>query len=121
VISARPPGEKDKPDIYHNISLNTALTASYGIIGTSPKLALPRHMAYITLPLEEDLKVWGPVRISLYASTTEKVTSDWSFFVKMGEMVPGGVPLNPVTGNPEIKPDKSPGHRLKCRSGAGVL
>ncbi len=33
------------------------------------------------------------------------VTSDWSFFVKMGEMVPNGVPLNPVTANPEVKPE----------------
>src|SRR5208283_3618892 len=35
------------------------------------------------------------------------VTSDLSFFVKMGEMMPDGVPLNPVTGKPEIKPEAS--------------
>jgi putative CocE/NonD family hydrolase len=104
-ISTAPPEETDKPDIYHNISLNTALTASYGIIDTTPKLTPPRHVAYISLPLEEDLQVWGPVSFTLYASTAEEVTTDWSFFVKMGEMVPGGVPLNPVTGNPEIKPE----------------
>jgi len=51
------------------------------------------------------MRVWGPVSFVLYASTTEEVTSDWSFFVKVGEMVPEGVPLNPVTGQPEIKPE----------------
>ena len=48
---------------------------------------------------------WGPISFTLYASTTEEVTSDLSFFVKMGEMVPEDVPLNPVTGEPEIKPE----------------
>jgi hypothetical protein len=64
-----------------------------------------RHAAYVSQPLEEDVKVWGPVSFTFYASTTEEVTTDWSFFVKMGEMVPEGVPLNPVTGIPEIKPE----------------
>jgi hypothetical protein len=49
--------------------------------------------------------VWGSVSLTLYASTTEEVTTDWSFFVKMGEMASSDVPLNPVTGNPEIKPE----------------
>ena len=49
--------------------------------------------------------MWGPVSFTLYASTTEEITTDWSFFVKMGEMVPEGAPLNPVTGKPEIKPE----------------
>jgi putative CocE/NonD family hydrolase len=99
-----PPG-KEKPDIYHNISLNTTLTTSYGLAGTLTEPEKPRNVAYISQPLEEDITVWGPVCFTLYASTTEEVTSDWSFFVKMGEMVPEGVPLNPVTGNPEIKPE----------------
>ena len=51
------------------------------------------------------MRVWGPVSFVLYASTTEQVTSEWSFFVKMGEMVPQGIPLNPVTGQPEVKPE----------------
>jgi predicted acyl esterase len=63
------------------------------------------HLVYISAPLEEDMRVWGPVAFTLYAATTEEVTSDWSFFIKMGEMAPEGVPLNPVTGKPEIKPE----------------
>ena len=104
-ISKTPPEEKDKPDIYHNISLNTAMIASYGIIDTTPIPTQPYYVAYISPPLEDDLRVWGPVSFTLYASTTEEVTTDWSFFVKMGEMVPDGVPLNPVTGKPEVKPE----------------
>jgi putative CocE/NonD family hydrolase len=105
LISTMPPEEKDKPDIYHNISLNTAMIASYGIIETTPKPAQLQYAVYISPPLEKDLRVGGPVSFTLYASTTEEITSDWSFFIKMGEMVPEGVPLNPVTGNPEIKPE----------------
>jgi predicted acyl esterase len=63
------------------------------------------YTVYTTPPLKEDLIVQGPVSFTLYASTAEEVTSDLSFFVKMGEMVPDGVPLNPVTGKPEIKPE----------------
>jgi predicted acyl esterase len=103
-ISQTLPG-KGKPDIYHNISLNTALTASYGITAAVRSPEKARHVVYLSPPLEDDLRIWGPVSFTLYASTTEEVTSDWSFFVKMGEMVPEGVPLNPVTGNPEIKPE----------------
>jgi predicted acyl esterase len=105
LISKAPLEEKDKPDIYHNISLNTAMIASYGIIDTTPIPTQPYYVAYVSPPLEDDLRVWGPVSFTLYASTTEKVTTDWSFFVKMGEMVPEGVPLNPVTGKPEVKPE----------------
>ncbi len=103
-ISVKEP-EEEKPDIYHNLSLNTALTTSYGLKSTLTEPERPRNVAYISPPLEEDLTVWGPVSFTLYASTTQEVTSDWSFFVKMGEMVPEGVPLNPATGSPEIKPE----------------
>ncbi|MFC1900674.1 CocE/NonD family hydrolase [Chloroflexota bacterium] len=104
LISPKSP-EEETPDIYHNLSLNTALTTSYGLTGSVTEPEKPRNVAYISPPLEEDVTVWGPVSFTLYASTTEVVTSDWSFFVKMGEMVHEGVPLNPVTGSPEIKPE----------------
>jgi predicted acyl esterase len=102
LISQSPPGE-ETPDVYHNISLNTALTVSYGM-STAPS-ADPTSVVYLSAPLEENVCVGGPVSFNLFASTTEEITSDWSFFVKMGEMVPDGVPLNPVTGDPEIKPE----------------
>jgi predicted acyl esterase len=105
LISKTPLGENHKPDIYHNISLNTAMIASYGITDITTTLTQPHYVAYISPPLEKDLKVWGPVSFTMYASTAEEVTTDWSFFIKMGEMVPEGVPLNPVTSQPEIKPE----------------
>ena len=103
-VSMKEP-EEESPDVYHNLSLNTALTASYGLKGAVTEPEKPRNVAYISPPLEEDITVFGPVSFTLYASTTQEVTSDWSFFVKMGEMVPEGVPLNPATGSPEIKPE----------------
>jgi putative CocE/NonD family hydrolase len=105
LISKAMPEEQEKPDIYHNISLNTAIIASYGIIDTTLRPTEPSYVAYISAPLEEDIRVWGPVSFILYASTAEEVTTDWSFFVKLGEMVPSSIPLNPVTGKPEIKPE----------------
>ncbi|HSW58272.1 MAG TPA: CocE/NonD family hydrolase, partial [Dehalococcoidales bacterium] len=97
------PLANEPPDTYENTSLNTAMLASYGI--SSPAPAKPNYITYLSDHLSEDLRVCGPVSLTLYASTTEEVTSDWSFFVKIGEMVPEGVPLNPVTGQPEIKPE----------------
>ncbi len=79
------------------------MITSYGI-ATPPSTQL-NHIVYLSPPLKKDLIVYGPVSFTLYASTTEKVTSDWSFFVKLGEMVPKGIPLNPVTGLPEMKPE----------------
>ncbi len=110
-ISKTPPKDYHKPDTYHNISLNTKIIESYGVQVknnndlVSDQTHQPHFVAYVTPPLEEDLTIWGPVSFTLYASTTEEVTTDWSFFIKMGEMVPEGVPLNPVTGDPEIKPE----------------
>jgi predicted acyl esterase len=111
LIGKTPPEGNQDPDVYRNISLNTRMVESYGLKGEpgtdikSGQTKQLRFTAYVTPPLEEDLRVWGPVSFTLYASTTEEVTTDWSFFVKMGEMVPEDVPLNPVTGNPETKPE----------------
>jgi uncharacterized protein len=104
VLSGTKSGKKEKPDKYRNTSLNTALMASYGIKVDTSKMK-EHYVTYISQPLEKDLKINGPVSFTLYAATAEEVTSDWSFFVKMGEMVPKGVPLNPVTKHPEIKPE----------------
>jgi predicted acyl esterase len=105
ILSSIPPGKKEKPDVYHNISLNTALMASYGLKVNVSKENEPFYVNYISDPLEKDLKVWGPLSFTLYAATKEEVTSDWSFFVKIGEMVTKGVPHKPVTGQPEVKPE----------------
>ena len=105
ILSPEIPSGNEEADTFYNISLNAALMASYGI--DSPAPTLPHYVTYLSSPLEEDLRVWGPASFTLYASTTEKVTSDLSFFVKVGEMVPEGVPVNPVTGDPETKPEAS--------------
>jgi predicted acyl esterase len=97
------PGAGETPHAFRNISLNTALTASYGMAAPPP--AERNHAVFLSEPLEDDVRVWGPVSCTVFASTTEEVTSDWSFFVKIGEMVPDGVPRNPVTGRPEVKPE----------------
>jgi predicted acyl esterase len=62
-------------------------------------------LAFTTPPLEEEVTIKGPVSMTLYASTTEKTPSDWSFFIKIGEIGPGGPAFNPVTGKPFLRPD----------------
>jgi predicted acyl esterase len=104
-LNTRMPDEKENTDVYHNISLNIGLMAAYGLSVSVVKEGEAFYVNYITPPLTKDLRVWGPVSFTLYAATAEEITTDWSFFVKMGEMVPEGVPLNPVTGRPEIKPE----------------
>ena len=104
-IDVSSPANNEKPDIFHNIRLNTAAIASYGIVDQPDMTEQPRFITYTSSPLEKDLKICGPVSFTVYAATSEEVTSDWSLFVKMGELVPSGVPLNPVTGRPEIKPE----------------
>jgi predicted acyl esterase len=108
---------QEKPQVFRNVGLNTQMIASYGMFLEQKKKGKSDaglgsgetdqsyFVVYTTPPLEEDLRVWGSVSLTLYASTTEEVTTDWSFFVKMGEMASSDVPLNPVTGNPEIKPE----------------
>jgi predicted acyl esterase len=103
-LSSVKSGKRERPDTYKNVSLNTALTAAYGIAVDTTKMA-QHYVNYISPPLKQDLKICGPVSLTLYAATAEEITSDWSFLVKIGEMVPEGVPLNPVTGQPEIKPE----------------
>ncbi len=106
-ISNVPPAATEKENVFYNISLNTALVTSYGKSAVAISSDRPNHVTYVSPPLDEDLRVWGPVSLTLYAATAEEITTDWSFFVKLGEMVPEGVPLNPVTGLPEIKPEAS--------------
>ena len=63
----------------------------------------PQYAAFATPPLEADTRIQGPLAITLYASTTEQVLTDWSFFVKIGEIAPDGALLNPVTKQPQPK------------------
>ena len=109
ILNTLPPSDQEEPDVYYNLSLNTALKESYGPYVKNNLLnatiSTQRFITYVSPPLEEDLRIWGPVSLTLYAATEEEVTSDWSFFIKIGEMVPEGVPLNPVTGEPEAKPE----------------
>lgn len=44
-------------------------------------------LAYATAPLKEDLRVWGPLSVVLYGSST---TQDTAWFVKVGDVGPDG-------------------------------
>lgn len=109
-IGTVPPVDGEAPDIYRNLSMDADMIMSYGAQAGGPagrQRDKPGYIVYTTPPLEEDLTVYGPVSVTLYAATAEEVTSDLSFFVKIGEMAAEGVPLNPVTGEPEVKPEIS--------------
>lgn len=90
-ISEVPPTDNEKPDTYRH---------PRSAFGTT------EFLAYTTPPLEEDLVVRGPVSIIFYASTTDQNTYDWAFFVKIGDISPGGQPLDPSNNprDPRNKP-----------------
>lgn len=107
LISNEGSSANEKPDIFHNISLNADMATSYGANNEfgGKDYKEPRQLIYLSEPLKEDLTLYGPISATLYAATAEEVTSDWSFFVKLGELVAEGVPINPATGLPEGKPE----------------
>ena len=101
--SARtPPSGDEKADIYDNLSLNAAMMASYGIASSAPPgPTMPRIFPHLRR------RCYGVGAGQLHALCLDHrgVTSDLSFFVKMGEMAARRRSLNPVTGAPEIKPE----------------
>lgn len=44
-------------------------------------------IAYATAPLQDDVRAWGPLSITLFASTT---AGDTAWFVKLGDVAPDG-------------------------------
>jgi predicted acyl esterase len=44
-------------------------------------------IAYATAPLKNDLRVWGPLSLTLYGSST---TTDTAWFVRIGDITPDG-------------------------------
>jgi uncharacterized protein len=74
LISMEPPKE-EKPDKY---------------VAPEALSVLNKHqpvLAYASAPLEKDLKVWGPLSISLFGATN---TRDTAWFIKVGDAAPDG-------------------------------
>ena len=63
--------KKENPDTYKNVSLNAALTASYGIKVDTSKMN-QHYVNYISPPLEKDVKINGPVSFTFYAATGKR-------------------------------------------------
>jgi predicted acyl esterase len=76
-ISETQPAAEEQPDTFNH---------------PSGRFNPVQYLGYETPPLEEDLPVSGPVSITFYASTTSGDTSDWAFFVKLGDIAPSGEP-----------------------------
>ncbi len=74
LISTESPGS-EKPDSYR-------IPESTGLVAAGKPV-----LAYATPPLENDLRVWGPLSITLYGSST---TLDTVWFVRIGDVSPDG-------------------------------
>jgi len=74
LISPEPPGTED-PDRYMVPESTERLHAGKPVL------------AYTTPPLKEDLRVWGPLSMMLYGSSTG---SDTAWFVKLKDVAPDG-------------------------------
>ena len=73
-----------------------------GVVGFGPNNApdpARRVLTFTTAPLEADLEIAGPIKLTLYASSTR---NDMDFFVKLSEQMPQsaedrGKTLNPAS------------------------
>ena len=73
-----------------------------GVVGFGPNNApdpVRRVLTFTTAPLEQDLEIAGPIKLTLYASSTR---NDMDFFVKLSEQMPQsaedrGKSLNPAS------------------------
>ncbi|MFZ0719572.1 MAG: CocE/NonD family hydrolase [Xanthobacteraceae bacterium] len=73
-----------------------------GVVGFGPNNApdpARRVLTFTTAPLNEDLEIAGPIKVTLYASSTR---DDMDFFVKLSEQMPQsaedrGKTLNPAS------------------------
>jgi len=74
LISQEPP-TKEAPDSFMTPEQLNLLAAGKPVL------------AYATPPLKEDLRLWGPLSIVLYGSST---TQDTAWFVKLGDVAPDG-------------------------------
>jgi len=72
LVSVEPP-KNEEPDSY-------TTPESLDLLATGKPV-----LAYTTPPLEEDLRVWGPLSAVLYGSST---TLDTAWFVKLGDVGP---------------------------------
>ncbi len=74
LISKEPPGSEE-PDKYMTPDSLNLVAAGKPVL------------AYATSPLNEDMRVWGPLSAVLYGSST---TTDTAWFVKLGDIGPDG-------------------------------
>ncbi len=74
LVSQEPPG-KETPDSFMTPEQLNLLATGKPVL------------AYATPPLKEDLRLWGPLSIALYGSST---TQDTAWFVKLGDVAPDG-------------------------------
>ncbi|MFC1958001.1 CocE/NonD family hydrolase [Chloroflexota bacterium] len=88
LISVDKPAINEKPDIYK----------SFGYRGPATPMNKP-VLAYATPPLEEDLKLVGPVSVTLFASSKIEDTRTLAWFVKLGDVDPDGVITIITKGN----------------------
>ena len=89
-LSTEPPGA-EAPDSYATGS-RLPSTADMNVDPLTPPqtarvLSGDPQIAFVSAPLAEDLKVWGPISVTVWASTN---TLDTAFFTKLGDVDPDG-------------------------------
>jgi predicted acyl esterase len=87
LISSEVPAANEEPDRYR------APRGMMGLFENKPVLA------YVTEPLKKALKLWGPLSLTLYASSATVETSSLAWFVRVGEVAPDGTLTLITKGN----------------------
>jgi len=102
-ISMEEPGEDEKPEKYRTPR-------------SRPDLAMNKAvLAYVSPALEKDLKLWGPLSATIYASSATVNTTALAWFLKLGDVAPDRTVKLITKGN--LKASHREGDESKSRPG----
>lgn len=86
-ISLEPPGANEEPDRYPAPRRKADVTLNRPVL------------AYVTPPLGQDVRLYGPLSVTLYASSSTVDTTPLAWFVKIGDVAPDGTVTLITKGN----------------------
>jgi len=87
LISLEEPAEHEEPDTYKTPRVRGGSDMNRPVL------------AYVTSPLDKDLKLHGPLSVTLYGSTATENTAPLAWFVKVGDVAPDGTVTLITKGN----------------------
>ncbi len=97
-LHSNPAGSADEPPygLISSTAPGSEKPDKYMVPESTNKLRVGKPvLAFSTPPLDEDLRVWGPLNVVLYGSSTSR---DTAWFINMGDVGPDGTPALLTSG-----------------------